>query len=469
MLEELKAPGSGVEVPGVSFIVPGFGAAEPIGSGGFSRVYRAHQPDLGRDVALKVLHLDLSTAAQRTAFERECRAMGALAHHPSIVSVFTSTFSEDGRPCIVMEYFDGGTFGDRLKQFGALDLTAVLRAGVELAGALQTAHDHGVVHRDIKPSNLFVSAFGTAVLGDFGISSLDDERTITGAGGLTVHYAPPELIEGDPATPASDIYSLAASLFTLLTGDKPYPRGPGQTTADLARRILIEPTPQLVVAGAPASLVSLLEEAMSKRPDLRPPSAGAFGQRLQAIEFELGRNPTPLIAAGFESVPDDLTGRRSTSTPGPPVGVAPSSRSSVRLGHRRLTAAALGGVALVALGSTAAAMRGDGGSDSAPATTSSSGESSAASDPFFAAPTVPEGVSVVADSSGGIAVSWSPDPSGVATGYQVEHIGSGAVMESNDTRIVVDRHDGDPACFVVRAVGEGGRLSADTSPVCAAD
>ncbi|MEZ5230140.1 MAG: serine/threonine-protein kinase [Acidimicrobiales bacterium] len=178
-------------------------------------------------------------------------------------------------------------FADRVEADGRLDINAALQAGIEVAGALQTAHDHGVVHRDIKPSNLFVSAFGGAVLGDFGIASVDDERTVTGGGGLTVHYAPPELIEGEPASIASDIYSLAATLFTLVSGDKPFPRGPGQSTADLARRILLEPTPVLG-DDAPPPLVSLLERAMAKRPDRRPSSAAAFGYELQQVQVDLG-------------------------------------------------------------------------------------------------------------------------------------------------------------------------------------
>ncbi len=465
-----------VEVPAVSIAVRGFDVIEAIGSGGFSRVYRATQPDLGRDVALKVLRLDMETRAQRTAFERECRAMGALAHHPSIVSVFASTFAEDGRPCIVMEYFESGTFGDRLKREGKLEIASLLRAGVEVAGALQTAHDHGVVHRDIKPSNLFVSAFGTAVLGDFGISSFDDERTITGGGGLTVHYAPPELIEGEPASAASDIYSLAASLFTLAAGDKPYLKGPGQTTADLARRILVEPTPRLAVAAAPASLADLLWESMTKEPDRRPASAGAFGLRLQEIQAELGLAITPLIAEGFHE-----TGPRATGAPAF-AGAAATDESRHREGarpqprsvNRRLTAAALGGVALVALGSGAVAVNAAGGDKAAggdrEATSGSSPSSpSTTADPFFALPSAPSAVSITSDHEGSVTVSWSTDPSGTSIGYQVQQVGSAEVIETSIAQAIIEVRSGAASCFVVRAVGHGGRLSDDADPVCLGD
>ena len=131
----------------------------------------------------------------------------------------------------------------------------VLDVGVKIAGALQTAHDRGLLHRDIKPNNLFVSEFGEPALGDFGISTLDDERSISGGGGLTVHYAPPEVLEGSPATPLSDVYSLAATLYTLLEGTRPFApvAGARQSVGELARRIMLEEPPR--ARPAPLSLV----------------------------------------------------------------------------------------------------------------------------------------------------------------------------------------------------------------------
>ncbi len=465
MLEKLKRLIDRVEVPDVRTAVEGFELIEPIGSGGFSRVHRATQIGFGRDVALKVLTVDVETPAQQAAFERECRAMGALAHHPSIVSVFTSAFTDDGRPCIVMEYFAGGTLGDRVKAEGPLDLTAVLRAGVEVCGALQTAHDHGIVHRDIKPSNLFVSEFGNTALGDFGISSFDDERTVTGGGGLTVHYAPPELIEGEPASASSDIYSLAASLHTLAAGDKPFPKGPGQTTADLARRILIEPAPVLTHDDIPAAFAGLLVEAMAKRPSDRPATAGEFGRRLQQIQADLGLAVTPLVASGLAA--DDQADRG---------GVVVGERSPVvpqrLLANRRLTAAALGGLALVAVGSTAMAVR-SGGADAAvdlddrPVVTTPSvvpGD-----DDFFGAPPTPTGITVAADGDQ-LSVAWTPDLTGLSIGYQVQPTGADVeLIEVEEPKALVSRPEESAGCVVVRAVGDGGRLSADSDPVCPGD
>ena len=187
-------------VPSVQ--IDGFDELQPIGRGGFSYVFSARQRDFNRRVALKVLSFGLADERERRSFERECRAMGLVSQHPHIVTVFNAAFTTTKQPCIVMELYSGGTYGERQKREGQLPVAVVLDVGVKIAGALQTAHDRGLLHRDIKPNNLFISEFGEPALGDFGISTLDDERSISGGGGLTVHYAPPEVLEGSPATPA---------------------------------------------------------------------------------------------------------------------------------------------------------------------------------------------------------------------------------------------------------------------------
>ena len=202
--------------------IDGFDQLQPIGRGGFSYVFSARQRDFNRRVALKVLSFGLADERERRSFERECRAMGLVSQHPHIVTVFNAAFTTTKQPCIVMELYSGGTLGERLKREGPLPVALVLDVGVKIAGALQTAHDRGLLHRDIKPQNLFISEFGEPALGDFGISTLDDERSVSGGGGLTVHYAPPEVLEGAAATAISDVYSFAATLYTLLEGTRPF-------------------------------------------------------------------------------------------------------------------------------------------------------------------------------------------------------------------------------------------------------
>ena len=246
-----------------------------------------------------MLTFGLVDERERRSFERECRAMGLVSQHPHIVTVFNAAFTATKQPVIVMELYSGGTMGDRQKREGRLPVAVVLDTGVKIAGALQTAHDRGLLHRDIKPQNLFISEFGEPALGDFGISTLDDERSISGGGGLTVHYAPPEVLEGAKATAISDVYSFAATLYTLLEGARPFAptRGSRQPVAELARRIMLEAPPRMRRDDAPRGLSELLVRTMSKSPEERPVSAAAFGQELQRIQGELGLPVTALPLA----------------------------------------------------------------------------------------------------------------------------------------------------------------------------
>ncbi len=293
--------------------IDGFDQLELVGKGGFSYVFSARQKDFNRRVALKVLTFGLVDERERRSFERECRAMGLVSQHPHIVTVFNAAFTATKQPVIVMELYSGGTMGDRQKREGRLPVAVVLDTGVKIAGALQTAHDRGLLHRDIKPQNLFISEFGEPALGDFGISTLDDERSISGGGGLTVHYAPPEVLEGAKATAISDVYSFAATLYTLLEGARPFAptRGSRQPIAELARRIMLEAPPRMRRDDAPRGLSELLARTMSKSPDERPASAAAFGRELQRIQGELGLPVTalPLVAAAPPT----------SATPAPPA------------------------------------------------------------------------------------------------------------------------------------------------------
>ena len=186
--------------------VPGYGDLREIGSGGYSRVYRARQFEFERPVAIKVLNNRLKDSTAVAAFERECRTMGALWDHPNIVTVFASAFTSDERPCIVMKLFHEGSYSQVLRRAGPVVLDELLLLSVKVAGALATAHREGVVHGDVKPQNIFKSKFGEPALGDFGISTFVGRQDEDAPRGFSVHYAAPELIEGTPG-PAADQYS----------------------------------------------------------------------------------------------------------------------------------------------------------------------------------------------------------------------------------------------------------------------
>ncbi len=476
--------------------VEGFDALEPIGSGGFSKVYRARQRGFDRTVALKVLQVGIEKVAQRQAFQRECRAMGVLSEHPNIVTVFNAVMTSDHRPCIVMEYFPGGTLGDRVANEGPIDADDAVAIGIQIAGALETAHRRGVIHRDIKPHNLFLSEYGRPAVGDFGISSLSDERTITGGGGgITIHYAPPELIEGSPASPASDVYSLAACLYTLVAGTKPFPRGEGQTLTDVARRVLVEPAPRLASARGPEALAEVLQRAMSKDPTDRPVSAFEFGSRLQLIQEQQGwaRTPFPVSAVGSQPQPQPnpqsesesessnvevspLASDDATATvrqPGVgeldladvdrdqvPGGDSGSILGLLRPEWRRQRSLVLAATAVVLLVSglvvvAAGVGRPESAGDDSPR--------SATTDVFFSTPSPPQSVELAADGAS-VAVTW--EPSIQAVRYQVDRVDTGEIVEAEAARSTLTIEPGERPCVQVRAVGAGGKMSQPSPVVC---
>lgn len=285
-----------------------------IGRGGFAVVYRAFQPRFGRTVAVKLLDPQGDPRAVER-FERECEAMGMLSSHPNIVTIFDAGVTEDGKPYLVMEYMPDGTLDDRLEQEGPRPWEDVVDVGVKLAGALETAHEAGVLHRDVKPANVLCSPFGEPCLSDFGLARFGGQAKTTGVVTATLLHAPPEILGGQPATPRSDVYSLASSLFTLLEGEAPFWRSTDESMLPLLARIADEPVPDLRGRGVPGSVSVAIESAMAKEPEDRPLSAAAFGEALRGAQVAEGLTPTPLPLSGRESV---AAARRVATAPTDP-------------------------------------------------------------------------------------------------------------------------------------------------------
>ncbi len=245
-----------------------------IGRGGFATVYRAFQPRFNRAVAVKLLDPQ-GDAMANERFERECGAMGVLSSHPNIVTIFDAGLTEQGKPYLVMEFMPDGTLEDRLEREGPFPWQEVTDLGVKLASALQMAHDAGVLHRDVKPANVLRSPFGEPCLSDFGLARFAGQAKTEGVLSATLLHAPPEILDGQPATPQSDLYSLASSLYTLLAGETPFWRADDESMLPLLARIVDDPVPDLRGRGVPNPVAAAIERAMSKDPEARPAERGA--------------------------------------------------------------------------------------------------------------------------------------------------------------------------------------------------
>ncbi|AGB24895.1 ATP-dependent transcriptional regulator [Mycobacterium sp. JS623] len=266
----------------------GYEDAQPVGRGGFGVVYRCEQPSLDRVVAIKVLNSDRDDL-DLEHFAREQRAMGRVSGHPNIVPVLHSGLTFTGRPYIVMPYHSRDTLGSWIKGHGPLEVHEALTIGVRLAGALETAHRAGVLHRDVKPPNVLLTNYGEPQLGDFGIARIAGSRE-TAANILvgSPSYTAPELFEGGAASVATDVYGLAATLFSLLNGEPPFKFRPGENPIAFARRVLAGPIPDLRANGVPDPVSSALELALDTDPARRPASAVAFGEILRAAGAHVG-------------------------------------------------------------------------------------------------------------------------------------------------------------------------------------
>jgi serine/threonine protein kinase len=220
----------------------------PLGAGGMGEVYRARDTRLERTVAVKILSTQLSDNPElKQRFEREARTVSSL-NHPHICQLF-DVGSQDGTDFLVMEFLDGETLAERLRR-GVIPLPELLKTGMEVAEALETAHRAGIVHRDLKPGNIMLTKTGAKLM-DFGLAKpsllgargsaaaplLSAAQTISGptpvsplttAGSLvgTIQYMSPEQIEGKEADTRSDIFAFGAVLYEMVAGKRPFSVGP---------------------------------------------------------------------------------------------------------------------------------------------------------------------------------------------------------------------------------------------------
>jgi serine/threonine-protein kinase len=265
---------------------------EPLGRGSMSSVWLAHDDELDRDVAIKML----APTADRARFEREARAVAALSH-PNICNLYDYGES-DGKPYMVLEYLAGGTLEERLKSGKPLPDAETEELATAIAAGLAHAHDHGVIHRDLKPANVLFDSEGRPKIADFGIARMGTEGTLTEAGTVlgTAAYISPEQAAGQAATAASDVYSFGVILFRMLTGRLPFVA----TNAMELVRMNRDDQPPLVEdvrADAPAGLAATADATLAKNPAARPADGAALLAALRDDTSETMLLPAAATAA----------------------------------------------------------------------------------------------------------------------------------------------------------------------------
>src|SRR4051794_32015498 len=253
-----------------------------------------------RSVAVKVMPSDVRDPYLRRMFNAEADVLAHLSAHPAIVTVYQAGISADGRPYIVMEYCPN-SFARRYR-IERIPVPEVLAVGVRMASALESAHRAGLVHRDVKPSNILITTFGTPVLADFGISSSLQRATADEVLAMSIPWSAPEVVAEETAgTISSEVWSLGATVYSLLAGRSPFERRDrGQNTREqLRRRISRASYTPIPRTDVPDSLQTVLATAMNRDPSRRWGSAREFAEALQGIQAELGVATTPL------EIPDD--------------------------------------------------------------------------------------------------------------------------------------------------------------------
>ncbi len=282
----MQPPSSDILKPGDT--IGGCTIKGRIAAGGMGTVYRARKESLEKTVAVKVLHPQSMTESDQVQrFMREAKVAASI-DHPAVVEVY-DVGQDHGLYYMVMEYLEGSDLRSQVMETGPLPPRKALRIARQVAEALAHAHDQGLIHRDVKPANLLMTATGDVKLVDFGLARLagqEHEVTVTGQIIGTPAFMSPEQCRGDPLDGRSDLYSLGATIYFLLSGAVPFS---AKTPTALIHQVINDPPPPLksVAPDVPDKLVALVQRLMTKHASARPQSGNEL---IAAIdEVLLGR------------------------------------------------------------------------------------------------------------------------------------------------------------------------------------
>lgn len=481
--------------------LPGLVYVQPVGSGGYADVYLYEQQMPRMPVAVKVLKPEGMTASLRQQFFVEANTMAQLGDHPYIVQIFRAETASDGRPYLVMKYYPPPNLAVRARK-ERFAVEEVLRTGIQLASAVETAHRAGIIHRDIKPANILVSQYGAPGLTDFGIAGRGGHEDTSEDVGVSVPWAPPEVVFGHSnGSPQGDVYSLGATLWQLLVGRSPFEVPGGDNSAyGLMPRIRSHPVPQTGRADVPTALERLLAQAMAKRPEARPQSALELARALQAVEQDQRFGRTPIVVldeqgaatdpggeAGAGSSIIELQPHEDSTRINPPTTVSdtdrrdPQRRDPQRRGASDPDAPApsiSGGTLLAVVGVIIAVLVGavvflvTRDRDTPQQQATSPGTAEVAQDPQVVVDLPEQPILSATSGEGEVTFTWNYSGAREGDFFRVRHGGSesaaaeGSVENVSEQRVTYLGEPGELICAQVAASRPTGEASAYSSVVC---
>lgn len=255
-----------------------------LGRGGMATVYRAHDPSVDREVAIKVLPREMLHDPQfRSRFEREIKMVAAL-EHPSIVPIY-DVGDEDGQPYFVMRYMNGGSLSDAIEK-GKFSVQDTARIVEKIARGLAYSHRKGIIHRDLKPDNILFDDNGDPFISDFGVAKLTEASGgLTGSGVIgTPAYMSPEQAQGNEIDSRSDVYGLGVIIYQMLSGQQPYS---ADTPMGVVVKHITEPVPEILnlIPNLPHEVDNVIKTAMAKDKNNRYPTTVDLAKALNVVAF----------------------------------------------------------------------------------------------------------------------------------------------------------------------------------------
>jgi hypothetical protein len=355
--------------------IPGIDSAVEIGRSASHTTYRVRDIASGRTVVIKLLNAGRDWPGLPERFEREQTAMAALGH-PNIVPVLGHGWSETGMPYIVTGEVAGGSIADRLSGPTPMTGPDILSLGVRLAGALESAHRAGVVHGDLRPDDMMVSTHGEPLVADFGVVTLVRPNAADVTDPADLAHVAPELLDAEPATAVSDLYSLTSALYTLFAGVPAYVRPGEQSIIPVIKRIASDPLPDLGAKNVPPPVVDAISKGMAKDPAERYQTAQDLGRSLQQAQVALGLPMTEMTMLGAptaRTAPVRRAAPVAAASPptaaGPPVAAAAGPPGGAPRANR--TPLVVAAIALVVVIAAVAFFATRGGGSSAASSSSS--------------------------------------------------------------------------------------------------